>query len=110
MIFYHRTNQAEAILQSGFLDFEGSSGLEGMTLQGVFLSDIPVDCNEGAKGDQLLEVTLPEDCCDFGYYEWVSDQPRRYREWHIPAEILNQHSKIRLLSSEEEDELPIFKG
>jgi hypothetical protein len=101
LIFYHRTNQAEAILQSGFRDFEGSYGLEGMTLQGIWLSDMPIDCNEGAKGDELLEVSLAEDCCDLDYYELIMEG-RRYREWCLPAEILNRYGKVRLLSDEEE--------
>jgi hypothetical protein len=107
MIFYHRTNHAEAILQNGFHDSEGSYGLEGMTLRGVFLSNVPVGCNEGAKGDQLLEVTLPETCCDLGYYELVQiDEPiTHYREWCLPAAIINQHGKIRLLSDEEEQNI-----
>jgi hypothetical protein len=47
--------------------------LIGITRRGVFLSDRPLDSNEGAKGHQLLEVILPEDCCDFPYYELVED-------------------------------------
>jgi len=31
----------------------------------VIKADRPLDTNEGAGGDRLLEVTLPDDCCDF---------------------------------------------
>jgi hypothetical protein len=60
-ILYHTTDSADAILDGGFLDGEGSYGLTTLTLRAVFLSDQPVDCNEGAKGDQVLQVTLPAD-------------------------------------------------
>jgi hypothetical protein len=55
MTFYHRTDQAKFILLEGFGDGEGSDGFEGVTLRGVWLSDVPTDCMEGAKGEQLLE-------------------------------------------------------
>jgi hypothetical protein len=55
---YHTTDQAEAILRGGFRDGEGSYLFVGITLKGVFLSDSPVDVNEGAKGDRVLEVVL----------------------------------------------------
>lgn len=46
MILSHRTNAADAILRDGFRDGEGSYLLEGMTLRGVFVSDMPLDSNE----------------------------------------------------------------
>jgi len=88
------------ILREGFLD----SGSPLPIGEGVYLSDYPLDCNEGAKGWQLLEVTLPDDCCDFSYYELVEEE-KPYREWFIPAEIIKRFGSIRLLSIEEEDEL-----
>lgn len=57
-----------------------------------------------AKGEQLLEITLLEDCCDLDYYEIV-EESSGYREWCLPAEILNRFGKIRLLSPEEELEI-----
>ena len=50
--------------------------LEDFTLRGVFLSDKPLDGNEGAGGNYLLEVTLPDNCCDFSYYELVEKANR----------------------------------
>ena len=78
--------------------------LIGLTLRGVFLSDKPLDCNEGAIGDQLLEVSLPEDSCDLTYYELVEEE-KPYREWCLPAPVINRFGSVRLLSEEEEDAL-----
>ncbi len=100
MTFYHRTNYADLILRDGFRDEEGSYGLEDFTLRGVFLLDKPLSVHEGAGGNQLLEVTLPEDCCDFSYYELV-EEGKPYREWCIPAAIINQHGTAQLQSEEE---------
>jgi hypothetical protein len=99
MILYHRTHNTEAILRDGFRDEEGSYGLEDFTLRGVFLSDRPLDGNEGAGGDYLLEVTLPDDCCDLSYYELV-EEGKPYREWCIPAEILNRSGTVRLVTTD----------
>ena len=79
-----------------------SFGFDGATLQGVFLSDAPVDCNEGAQGDQLLEVTLSECCCDFDYYELVEQHAssKSYRESCLPVAVLNSHAEIRLLEED----------
>lgn len=102
-IYYHCTDAAEAILREGFRDNEGSYMLVGFTLRGVFISDVPCDANQGAKGDQLLEIALPENV-DLSYYELV-EEGIGYREWCVPAAILNDSAKIRLLTLEEQDEL-----
>jgi hypothetical protein len=87
------------ILREGFRDEEGSYGMEDFTLRGVFLSDKPLDGNEGAGGNHLLEVILPDDCCDFSYYELV-EEGKPYREWCIPAEIINRHGTVQLAATE----------
>jgi hypothetical protein len=66
---------------------------------GRVLSDRPLDGNEGAGGDQLLEVLLPDDCRDFSYYELV-EEGKPYREWCIPAEIINRSGTVRLVTTE----------
>jgi hypothetical protein len=66
---------------------------------GVFLSDKPRDGNEGAGGDKLVKVTLPDDCCDFSCYELV-EEGKPYREWCIPAEIIKRQGTVRLLRTE----------
>jgi hypothetical protein len=65
---------------------------------------VPLDCNERTKGDQLFEVSLPEGCCDFNFYEIVEDPPLgTYREWCIPAEVINRHGTVRLLLEEKKE-------
>ena len=59
VIMFHRTTAAaaEAILTGGFRDGSGPY-TTAERWSGVWLSDVPLDGNEGAKGDVLLEVTL----------------------------------------------------
>jgi hypothetical protein len=54
--------------------------------RGVWLSDRPLDANEGAYGDVVLFVEIPEGIVP--QYEWVQDIG--YREFLVPAEIVNQ--------------------
>ena len=105
-IYYHRTDAAEAILLEGFRDNNGLVGAYSADIEGVFLSDIPLDCNTGAKGKQLLEVRLPIGC-DISYYEIVEEdaEGKPYREWCVPAALINRHGQIRMVSDEEEEEL-----
>jgi len=67
---------------------------------GVWLSNIPLDENEGAKGDVLLRIDLDTDVARF---EWIEDG-KPYREWLIPASIVNTGT-VRHVTSDEEDEL-----
>jgi hypothetical protein len=53
-----------------------------------------------AGGNRLLEVTLPDDCCDFYYYELV-EEGKPYREWCIPAEIINRYGTVRRVTANE---------
>jgi hypothetical protein len=64
MIFYHSTDEAAAtaILTEGFRDARGKYGFlfddPEFELVGVWVSDQPVDQNEGAKGDIVLSINL----------------------------------------------------
>lgn len=96
--FYHRTDSAAAILADGFRDAEGSYGIAGVELCGVFISDTPLDENEGASGEELFEIEVPAEV-NLREYELI--QPRSpYREWCVPADLLNQLCAIRLLDAE----------
>ena len=101
MIFYHRTKAAEAILRDGFLDNNGLCGAYYAGIEGVFLSNMPLDCNEGAKGDQLLEIALPESV-DISEFELI-EEDKPYWEWCVPAEIINRSGKLRLLTEDERE-------
>jgi len=87
MILYHRTQAAVQILAEGFRDREGTYMTETVH-QGVWLSDRPLDSNEGAYGDVVLFVDIPEEVV--APYEWVQDIG--YREFLIPADIVNRYS------------------
>jgi hypothetical protein len=95
--YYHRTPAAPAILSGGFRDAEGTYML-GITLRGVWLSDVPLDGNEGAKGGELLEVILPDDL-DLSDYEVIEDG-KPYRKWCAPAAMLNGSALVRLLADD----------
>jgi hypothetical protein len=62
----------------------------------------PLDENEGAHGDVMLELDIPDQL--FVEYEWVEEQ-KTYREALIPAAALNEHlATARRLTQDEEDE------
>ena len=93
MRVYHQTNAADAILRDGFRDARASYMLVGMELEGVWVSDQPLDANEGAIGTQLLaidlDVLLPRE------FE-VVEEGKPYREWCVPATFLNAGRVRRL--------------
>ena len=104
MSFYNRTNAAESILKEGFRDNNGLVGALHLGIEGVFLSNVPLDCNEGAKGNQQLEVTFS---ADYGLSHWElveESGEQHYREWCLPACLINGNATVRLMTEEEEDE------
>jgi hypothetical protein len=91
MLLYHQTTAANAaqILRDGFRDGEGYYHTDRLW-RGVWLSNMPLE--GGAEGDILLKVELPEQI--IADYEWITEgQP--YREWLIPAELVNAHFHCR---------------
>jgi len=100
---YHTTDAAEAILANGFRDSSGSYGLvdaqeRPFMLTGVFVSDQIMSINEGATGEDVVEVIITD---DFDLDSWeLIEEGKPYREWCVPAELLNRFSR-RLLTDEE---------
>ncbi len=97
MILFHRTTEAAAteILASGFRD----APWRYMTTQewsGVWLSNSPLDVNEGANGPVLLRVTLVLAETDLDNYEWV-EEGKTYREWLVPAELVNSAGTVEII-------------
>ena len=93
MIVYHRTDAAEAILAEGFRDAEGTY----MTAEwwaGVWVSDRPLDCNDGANGDWVLTIDVGD--ADLSEWEWV-EEDKTYREWMVPAAVLNRYPVIEVI-------------
>ena len=60
--------------------------------QGVWLSDQPLDINEGADGDTVLAVHVPEKVVK--PYEWI-EPLKGYREFLIPAKVVNRYGPPR---------------
>jgi hypothetical protein len=59
MRLYHRTYHHEAVMKRGFRDGEGTY-MTADTHRGVWVSDRPLDSNEGAYGDVILAIDAPE--------------------------------------------------
>jgi hypothetical protein len=97
MILYHRTDPqaAEKILQQGFRDGTGKY-LTRNTYSGVWLSDAPLDENEGACGHILLEVVTEMTECEIAQYEWT-EEGKGFREFFVPAAQINSRMKIRIV-------------
>jgi hypothetical protein len=86
MIFFHTTDAADAILRDGFRDATRYIG--GIELTGVWLSEYPgLDSNEGAKGDERLQVEFPDEV-DLSDFELI-EEGKPYREWCVPAALIN---------------------
>lgn len=99
--FFHRTTAraARQILRDGFRDAE-SGYMTGDTHRGVWLSDRPLDANEGAFGDALLEVEIAE--AVIAPYEWV-EEGRAFREFLVPAALVNEHGVVQRVNEAESD-------
>jgi hypothetical protein len=97
--YFHTTDAAAEILQDGFRDATGSYMLRNHTLTGVFIADTPLDINEGAAGEALLSIELP-DTVDLAAYELV-EAMKPYREWCVPAELINTHGRLQLIDPDE---------
>jgi hypothetical protein len=76
-------------MRRGFRDATGSYGLVGMTLTGVFFADRPVDKNEGATSSEVVIVVDVPGGLAIGDFELI-EELKGYREWCIPAAIVNQ--------------------
>ena len=92
MRLYHKTSAADSILAHGFKDSYGPY-LTNQIYGGVWLSDRPLDVNEGADGDTLLSLEIPDEVV--GKYEWIEDG-KTYREFLVPAETVNRYGPVQV--------------
>ena len=101
LTLWHRTSDdnAAAILKTGFRDGTGTY-MTDFTFTGVWLSDMPLDENEGASGNTLLCVTLDCTEADIHDWEWI-EEGKGYREWLIPADFVNARSTIKTIDDDE---------
>jgi hypothetical protein len=92
---FHRTTKdaAAKILRDGFRDTT-SRYLTDREWSGVWVSDRPLDNSEGASGEALLQIDIAEDLLTA--FEWV-EEGEPFREWLVPAAVLNDAGTVRLL-------------
>ncbi len=98
MKLYHRTPAGHAILADGFRDGHGHY-MTANVYEGVWLSDVTLGADDGAPGDDLLVVEIPEEVV--AEYEWVDERGGPYREFLVPAEVVNKYAVERC--DDEED-------
>jgi hypothetical protein len=68
---------------------------------------VPLDANDGAHGDVLFEVTLKLPEAMISGYEWV-EEGKGYREWLMPAAVLNSHATLVEVSDTELETQDLF--
>ena len=101
MRLYHRTNRdaARTILTAGFRDAWGYYLTEQLWY-GVWLSDRPSDADAGTAPEVLLAVDLDVPDEDLAEYAWVFNLRTGYREFLLPADLINRHGKVLVLEHE----------
>ena len=86
MKLYHWTLNKKAVEKNGFVD-GGEYSAHG--IRGVWFADQILGSLDGVdKGSNLLTVEIPEDIIK--PFEW-KDKGAGYREWCIPAKIVNKY-------------------
>ena len=109
MRLYHNTTaaSAEVILSEGFRDREDRHPLLDRRFRGVWLIDRPDAIDANAVRDTWLVVDIPSRIVrNFEFPEGVSVdeppgvEPKGYREFMIPADVVNQYG-VRLATEDE---------
>ena len=102
-IFYHRTatENAAVIIESGFRDGTGTYGTN-REHRGVWISDRPLDANDGAEGDTVITMEVELTAEELDFFEWVQEGSG-YREWLIPAETLNARMRSKAIGESNSD-------
>lgn len=101
MRLFHRTTaaKARAILAEGFRNATDRY-MTDRRWTGVWFSNVPLGTQEGAHGNAVLEVTTDLSESDLADYEWV-EESKPYREWLVPAALVNAKMSVRLVDEEE---------
>ena len=88
MYFYHSTTKKalKSILKNGFKDGTGYYRTCEL-FTGVWLSNKPLDENEGTQGHCILRISIPID--KILKYEWI-ELGKPYREFLVPAKVVNK--------------------
>src|SRR5262249_10249081 len=95
---YHRTNRVAArrIMRHGFKDSTNYYMRHPMHT-GAWLSSVPLDFQQGASGDVLLLVDTDLTENELARYEWVTEKEKGYREWQLPAALINPRMKVTIV-------------
>lgn len=105
MKVYHVTNgeAARAILAGGFQDQTGKH-LTANEYTGVFVANHPLYLSGPFDpfSDPCLEIAIDEKL--LAAYEWV-EEFKRFREWLVPAKVLNEHGVVHVVPVEQVQEL-----
>jgi hypothetical protein len=103
VVLFHRTTIADArqIVRNGFEDLRWAFGHEDelsevVKATGVWLSERPLEADEGPGGDAQLEVVLDlaEDTLSAFELDGVLWDTRL---WVVPSAMLNPHASVRIL-------------
>ncbi len=100
---YHRTTigDARSIVRNGFenqkwrFEHEEESS-EVKKALGVWLSDRPLDGEDGPPGDAILEVVMDASEESLELFQ-LDGAVWEAKLWIVPAEVVNARSKVRIL-------------
>jgi len=106
MRLFHIANiaNAEAILKDGFRDVMGYHHA-GQEWTGIWVSSEPLDWSQRQyldDGITLFAIEIPEE--DISDLEWV-EEGKAYREWLVPAALLNSYGPPVVTDDYEDDEI-----
>lgn len=81
-------------MRHGFKD-STNQYMEQRLHAGIWLSSVPGNY-KGASGDVLLRVDAGLDEGELSQYEWI-EKGNLYREWLVPAAIINPHMRVTVV-------------
>jgi hypothetical protein len=73
------------------------SNLTDQQYSGVWLSDV----SDEQQGGVLLEVNIDLTEEQLAQYEWVEEEKNFYREWLIPAAVVNSKAVVQIAEEQE---------
>lgn len=88
MKVFHRTPHGLQIIRKGFRDNDGHY-MANDIYRGVWFSDWPLSDDEGAFGDWIFYVEIPDEV--LAPFEWVEELGcKGYRKFLVPASVVNK--------------------
>ena len=96
MNLYHRTFTAGAIIRDGFRDSKDNFRTPGVH-QGVWVSDEPLDEQDGALGNVVLFISGVPEAAVTEFELKYHDHARPVREYLVPAGVLNRFPIVGII-------------